>query len=337
MPRFALVPRLLCSRPLTKGFRYLYRYTRAGAYRHNETLWPLVKVRREGSERLVACDLFGVKGPGTVPMDDVPRDIAGDAHLILSGPSVAQIDYAQCRLGAVMGVNGSIALRRQHPTLSFDYYAMLDAGFVKRRRDLVAEVLSQDLLLFVTPEVYRWIAFLFAADAIRCRIVLFEEVHQRALQARATPEALEAQLANDPELVLFDARNPQHAHGFSLNPARGLFGGGTVAYTGLQLLAWMGARTLYLHGLDLTASAGPRFYESAGAQLATALDRQFAGHIEPAFRQASRLLSARGVKVYNLSAGSRLADDVFEKCHWSCLLNQGESPPSPHLLSGLTS
>ncbi|NMK48983.1 hypothetical protein [Achromobacter sp. Bel] len=337
MSRVALVSRLLCSRPLTKGFRYLYRYTHAGAYRHNETLWPLVKVRRDGSERLVGCDLVGVTGPATLPMDDVPRNIEGEAHLVLSGPSIAQIDYTQCRLGAVMGVNGSIALRRQHPSLRFHYYAMLDAGFVKRRRDLVAEVLSQDLLLFVTPEVYRWIAFLFAADDIRCRFALFEEVHQRALKARASPEALEAQLAQDPELVLFDARNPQHAHGFSLNPARGLFGGGTVAYTGLQLLSWMGARTVYVHGLDLTASAGPRFYESAGGQLATALDRQFAGHIEPAFREASRLLSARGVKVYNLSPGSRLGDDVFEKRHWSCLLNQAESPPSPHLLSGLTS
>lgn len=336
MTRFALVPRLLRSRPLTKGFRYLYRYTRDGAYRHNETLWPLVKVRRDGRERLVACDLVGVRGPATLPMAQVPQDITGDAHLILSGPSVAQIDYARCRLGTVMGVNGSIALRRAHPTLRFHYYAMLDAGFVKRRRDLVADVLSQDLLLFVTPEVYRWISFLFDAKTVRCRIALFEEVHQRALQARAQPHELETQLADDAELVLFDAHHPQHAHGFSLNPARGLFGGGTVAYTALQLLAWMGARTLYLHGLDLTATAGPRFYEHPGAQLATALDRQFAGHIEPAFRQASRLLTERGVKVYNLSTDSRLGDDVFEKRHWSCLLNQGESPPSPQRLAGLS-
>ncbi|WYX11115.1 hypothetical protein WJ978_08975 [Achromobacter xylosoxidans] len=69
--------------------------------------------------------------------------------------------------------------------MRFDYYAMLDAGFVRRRRDLVAQVLSQDLLLFVTPEVYRWIAFLFDARRIRCSIALFEEVHQRAQQPRA--------------------------------------------------------------------------------------------------------------------------------------------------------
>jgi KDO transferase-3 len=239
---------------------------------------------------------------------------------------VAQIDYARCPLGVAMGVNGSIALRRGQPTLRFDYYAMLDAGFVRRRRDLVAEVLAQDLTLFVTPEVYRWIAFLFDRQSVRCRIALFEEVHQRALRPRARPEELEAQSAADPGLVLFDARHPVHAHGFSLDPPRGLFGGGTVAYTALQLLAWLGAKTVYLHGLDLTAAAGPRFYESAAAQLPTALDRQFPGHIEPAFRRAGRLLAERGIKVYNLSPASRLGGDVFEKRHWSCLLSPAAAP-----------
>ncbi|MCH1995863.1 hypothetical protein L7Q78_24015, partial [Achromobacter xylosoxidans] len=104
---------------------------------------------------------------------------------------------------------------------------------------------------------------------------------------------------------------------------RGLFGGGTVAYTALQLLAWLGAPTVYLHGLDLTSAAGPRFYEHGGAALATALDRQFDGHIEPAFRRAAALLAARGVKVYNLSEASRLGPDVFEKRHWRCLLPPG--------------
>ncbi len=315
-----LIPRLLRSRPLTKGLRYCYRHTRSAQYRHNETLWPFVAVQRDTQERLTGCRLRGVQGPPTTPLEQLPRGIGADAHLILSGPSVARIDYARVRLDATMGVNGSIALRRQHPSLHFDYYAMLDAGFVNRRRELVAEVLAQDLTLFVTPEVYRWIGFLFDRRSVRCRIALFEEVHQRALQPRARPDELEARLAGDPGLVLFDARNPAHAHGFSLDPPRGLFGGGTVAYTGLQLLAWLGAKTIYLHGLDLTAEAGPRFYESAASQLSTALDRQFSGHIEPAFRQASRLLRERGIKVYNLSPASRLGDEVFEKRDWSCLL-----------------
>ena len=126
------------------------------------------------------------------------RRPAGDvAHLILSGPSVADIGYSELDLPAVMGVNGSIALRRSHPHLRFAYYAMLDAGFVSRRRDLVADVLAQDLLLFVTPEVLRGIAQLFSPDDIRCRIAVFEEVHQRAYLPRAQPEQLARTLRDD--------------------------------------------------------------------------------------------------------------------------------------------
>ena len=249
------------------------------------------------------------------------RRPAGDvAHLILSGPSVADIGYSELDLPAVMGVNGSIALRRSHPHLRFAYYAMLDAGFVSRRRDLVADVLAQDLLLFVTPEVLRGIAQLFSPDDIRCRIAVFEEVHQRAYLPRAQPEQLARTLRDDPDLVLFDAHAPIHPLGFSLDPARGLFGGGTVAYSALQLLVWLGFRTLYLHGLDLRgASVSPRFYESADARLPSALDRQFDSHIRPAFRDASRLLGARGLRIYNLSPGSALDESVFPKRHWTTL------------------
>ena len=62
---------------------------------------------------------------------------------------------------------------------------MLDAGFVSRRRDLVADVLAQDLLLFVTPEVLRGIAQLFSPDDIRCRIAVFE----KCTSARTCPRA----------------------------------------------------------------------------------------------------------------------------------------------------
>lgn len=222
-----LLSRLLSSRPLAKGLRMLYRHTRPPAQRHNAVLWPFVRVQRDPAGRLSGCALRGATGPGLLPLAMVARRITAAAHLILSGPSVARIDYDQCVLETVMGVNGSIALRQRHPGLRFDYYAMLDAGFVRRRRDLVAQVLSQDLLLFVTPEVYRWIAFLFDARRIRCSIALFEEVHQRAQQPRADPDALARELEGDAGLVLFDAHHPEHAHGFSLDPPRGLFGGGT--------------------------------------------------------------------------------------------------------------
>ena len=143
-------------------------------------------------------------------------------------------------------------------------------------------------------------------------------MHQRAYLPRAQPEQLARTLRDDPDLVLFDAHAPIHPLGFSLDPARGLFGGGTVAYSALQLLVWLGFRTLYLHGLDLRgASVSPRFYESADARLPSALDRQFDTSGLPFATPAG--CSARGLRIYNLSPGSALDESVFPKRHWTTL------------------
>jgi len=312
---------ILASRVATWMMRRLYRYSHPRAMRHNQALWPLVKVRRDQRGRLVECVIRGVSpSPALADLDLEPRHPGQTAHLILSGPSVAEIDYDRLTLDYVMGVNGSIALQARHPNLRFDYYAILDTGFMDKRRHLVDQILAQDLLLLCTPEVVKWIALRIPPRRIGCRLGVFEEVHQRALCPRPTPQALAAQLAGDPDLVLFDAYRPVHAHGYSLDVRRGLFGGGTVAYSALQFLTWLGFSRIYVHGLDLKdAHNRPRFYETDKDKAGTALTRQFASHIEPAFRDAGALLRSRGVQVYNLSLDSALGEDVFPKLDWRTL------------------
>lgn len=318
-----MLNRLLASRPVTRLLRYAYRYTHPRSMRHNQSLWPLVSVRRDERSRLLECRIRGTSyTPPLVDLDEVQRHPNASCHLILSGPSVAQIDYSRLDLGQVMGVNGSIALQARFPDLRFDYYAMLDTGFMSRRRHMVDQILSQDLLLFTTPEAVKWIALNVPAKRIACRLAVFEEVHQRTMLPRPSPAQLTEQLRGDPDLILFDANRPVHAHGFSLDVRRGLFGGGTVAYNALQCLVWLGFGRIYIHGLDMkNAASQPRFYETEKDRLSTALDRQFAGHIEPAFRDASVLLRSRGVQVYNLSMDSALGDDVFQKIDWRTLIS----------------
>lgn len=321
-----MLNRILASRAVSKLFRYAYRYSHPRNMRHNQALWPLVAVRRDADARLIQCTIKGVRHtPATVDLGQEPRRDGLACHLILSGPSVGDIDYGRLRLDSVMGVNGSIALQSRHPDLRFHYYAMLDAGFMARRRHLVEQVLRQDLLLLLTPEALKWIAQHIPAADIACRLAVFEEVHQRALTPKPSPEELAAQLQDDPDLILFDAYNPVHPHGYSLDIRRGMFGGGTVAYNALQFLTWLGFGRIYLHGLDLTDAADkPRFYETGQDRLGTALSRQFASHIQPAFRDASALLRKRGVQVYNLSPHSALGEDIFPKLDWHTLV-----PPMP--------
>ncbi|WP_283147479.1 hypothetical protein [Silvimonas soli] len=320
---------LLTARPVVKFLRYAYRYSHGADMRHNAPIWPYVKLQRDARGRLTGCTVRGATQPALVNLDTLPRDASGPCHLILSGPSVAGIDYNQLSLPHAMGVNGSIALRERYPQLRFDYYAMLDAGFVRKRQHLVRQILGEDLLLFVTPEVLRWIVHLFEPAQIVCRIAVFEEVHQRVGLRKPTPEQLEAEFKDDTELVLFDAWNEVHAHGFSFDITRGLFGGGTVAYSALQFLVWLGYREIYIHGLDLSeANTTPRFYETAGKQLGSALSRQFVGHIQPAFSDAAALLKARNVQVYNLSLDSALSEDIFPKLDWHTLIPSSLAPRS---------
>jgi hypothetical protein len=214
-----------------------------------------------------------------------------------------------------MGVNGTISLRDRHD-VSFEFYCIVDAGFVRKRPDLVARVIQEDLLLFTTPLVLCYIAQCFPLDQMRCRIFLIEDVLYPACKRSLRHRDLLAVQANS-DAVLFDEAAPL---GFSMNLKRGVIDGRTVAYTALQALVWLGFDQVFLHGLDLLdATHTPRFYETADSMQASSLDAQFDAFIEPSFRGASTLLRSLGVKVKNLSPNSALDAAIFEKIDWRTL------------------
>lgn len=295
-------------------FKLLYRWTHSRAFRHNERLWHGVKIERDARGFIAGMTI----GNRTLPLanaDHLPLPSEA-CHLIASGPSVNDIDYDELALRSVLGVNGAIALQDKH-RLRFDYYCIVDSGFVRKRPDLVARIVQEPLVLFATPLVLWHIAQCFALERMRCRIFLIEDVlrpvRRRALSMR---ELFSAQPSA--ELVMFDE---QRALGFSLNVKRGAFDSRTVAYTGLQVLTSLGFKEIFLHGLDLRDAAHtPRFYETRADMQPTALDRHFTPFIEPSFRHAAALLKQRGVRVMNLSAASALGADIFEKVDWHALI-----------------
>jgi Kdo-III transferase WaaZ len=308
--------RLTPARRLSNTFfKLLYRWTHSNAYRHNERLWRDVAITRDASGYLAGISIGGRE----IPVENARnRTVAQSAacHLIATGPSVNEIDYDALDLHHVMGVNGAIALQDRH-TIPFEFYCIVDAGFVRNRPDLVARVIQEDLTLFTTPLVLWYIAQYLPLDPIRCRIFLIEDiqspVRRRSLRTR---DLLDVQANAD--AVLFDEATPL---GFSMNLRRGVFDGRTVAYTALQALVWLGFDKVLLHGLDLVdATHTPRFYETAESMLPSSLDAQFGAFIEPSFRGASALLGKLGVNVKNLSPQSALGAAIFEKIDWRSLI-----------------
>ncbi len=301
-------------------FKLLYRWTHSRAFRHNERLSHGVSIKRDACGFLERMAIGGHE----LPMENRQGLFAsrkGPCHLIATGPSVNEIDYTALALHEVMGVNGAIALQDRQ-RIRFDYYCIVDAGFVRKRPDLVARVVQERLTLFATPLVLWYIAQYFPLARLRCRIVLIEDIQypvgKRALR---TPELISAH--RGPELVMFDE---DRTLGFSLNAMRGIFDGRTVAYTGLQICHSLGFDTIFLHGLDLrNAARTPRFYETLENMQPSALDDDLESFIRPAFRHAVALLKGRGVRVVNLSPDSALGADILDTCDWRALLHGAEA------------
>jgi hypothetical protein len=311
------------STPLRRArntfFKLLYRYTHPRAFRHNERLGFGVRLERDAAGRLTGMSIDGqhLQCVNGIPFS--ARDVA-QCHLIATGPSVNAIDYDALPMRRVMGVNGAIALRRKYD-LRFDYYCIVDAGFVRNHGELVDLIVAEPLTLFATPTVLWHIAQRCAPSQMRCRVFLLDEMLFPAGRGALGAEQLRASYG--PASLAWFGSNEAGPLGFSLDIRHGVFEGRTVAYTGLQVLASLGYRRIYLHGLDLVdAARTPRFYEQPGAMQPSHLDAHLHDVIAPSFRHAGALLRRRGVQVMNLSMVSALGEDVLPKLRWQALVQE---------------
>ena len=297
--------------------RKLFRLLRSRTQRHNQHLWPFVRIWRDRTGVISGFRAFGRSLPLT-PLAQGYDRADETVHLILSGPSVAQIPYDQLDIRVAMGVNGAIALARKFD-LPFKYYCIIDQNFVRERIELVREIVSRDLTLYVFPEVLCYIMQGIAQDQIRCRICVIEMISERAYQRSTAPAVLKRIAAASPDVQLLDAKL---GLGYSFDASLGVFDADTVAYAALQVLVSGGARQVYVHGLDLTVQNGLRFYGEGDRPQTSRLTRNFPHLIEPSFRFAAEQWRARGVSVFNLSPVSALSPDIIERLDWQAFLKE---------------
>lgn len=210
--------------------RKLFRMLRSRTQRHNQHLWPFVRIWRNPAGVICGFRAFGRSVPIT-PLEQ-GYDPDDEMHLILSGPSIAEIPYDRLDIRAAMGVNGSIALARKF-NLQFKYYCIIDQNFVRDRIDLVREIVACDLTLYVLPDVLRYIMQGIAQEEIRCRICIIEFISERAYQRSAAPAVLKRMVAASPDLRLLDAKQ---GLGYSFDASLGVFDADTVAYVALQVM-----------------------------------------------------------------------------------------------------
>jgi KDO transferase-3 len=307
--------RKIGDQPLDRFWRKCYAMFRSRRMQHNRHLWPYVSIGRDEQGAINTFSAFG-RQVALTPLHQAFRERHDTVHMILSGPSVGEIQYDRLPIQAAMGVNGSISLARQFD-IPFKYYCVIDQNFVRGRIDLMREVVARDLTLFVTPDVLRYMVQGLPPEHYKCRVCVVELVSERAFLPHSRPEELTALAQSNPAMSVFDA---QRSLGYSFDLAHGVFDADTVAYAALQILVAGGVDHIYMHGLDLGFSGARRFYNEAQPENSR-LVRNFDRLIEPSFSQAAALLKARGVRLFNLSMNSALSDRVIPKIDWRTLVS----------------
>lgn len=85
-------------------FKQIYRYTHLRSYRHNENLWPYMKIGRARSGEINKLEYRGQ----SVPIADLSSlKVFRAGTLAATGPSVREIDLPNPSPVPAFGVNGS--------------------------------------------------------------------------------------------------------------------------------------------------------------------------------------------------------------------------------------
>lgn len=288
-------------------FKQIYRYTRARSLRHNENLWPWMKITRAASGEIATLRYKGQPVP-LADLSALKESASGDILLTATGPSVNTLDFSCFPPMPAMGVNGAWSLHQQ---VGFRFYLIVDMGFIDQKFALIAEIIaSPDITLFTTAHGVARLIDRFTLAAIRCQLAVIEDAAMPVYQHKRAAAVLREHFRHDAQVHFLAGRDDI---AFSADIRRGIFDAGTVVYWALQLLAYIGFRRIFIIGLDMNGFEQPRFYESADDKQPSLLQDNLHKVIVPGFQLASQCLAQRGVRVINLSPHSAIDSSIFPK------------------------
>lgn len=288
-------------------FKQLYRYSHPRSYRHNENLWPYVKINRASTGDISALKINGQPIP-VVDLSSLKNKFQGDLLFIASGPSVNETDFSQLSTIPAMGVNGSISIREN---INFLFYVIIDMTFIDQRPLIIQEIISrEDFYFFTTMHGILKITNEFGHHKIKCKICLIEDACYKIYQSCLSDKNTKEQYQQSPTII-FDKNNEHIA--FNKDIRTGIFDSGTVAYWALQIIFFLGFERIIMAGLDMNNFNKPRFYESTTEISPSFLESKLHTSIIPSFRLASCIFKENDISVINLSKNSAIDSSIFHK------------------------
>lgn len=292
--------------------KQIYRYTHKRNMRHNENLWPFVKILRNEQGEIIN---FSYKGQDIqlTSLTDLHHRYQGEVLVSATGPSVKNIDFSKLPSSVtIAGVNGAWHL---HEKLDFSLYFVVDMTFIDRQMALLGQVIScENITLFTTVMGVVKLINKFTYEKIKCRIAIIEDICYETYKPSIKRNEIGHILKNNPNII-FSASHPDIA--FSCDIRNGVVDAGTVVYWALQTLFFMGFSKIYIVGLDMNNFSQPRFYEKSENMLPSFLGDKVHDMVIPAMGLASRIFSENDIHVLNLSPQSAIPSSVFTRKDFS--------------------
>jgi len=287
--------------------KQIYRYTHPRSMRHNENLWPYIKIQRD--EFGAISELFYKSSQ--IPLQklsDLRGRYNGRVLLIATGPSIKKIDFSSIPKLPTVGVNGAWNL---HEEVDFNIYIIVDMTFIDNRPDFLEQIIAkQDLTLFTTVHGIIKIVERFSLNNIKCKLVVIEDKCYKVYEKKISSDNVKKTFTCHHD-ILFLKNSDSIAFNYDIRT--GIFDAGTVVYWSLQILVFLGFSKIYIAGLDMNNFSKPRFYETTDNMLPSFLNEKLHDIIIPAFTLASQALRNKNIEVINLSQDSAIPSYIFPK------------------------
>lgn len=290
---------------LTKQF---YRYSHKRNMRHNENLWPFVKIQRD-SEGEITTFTYKNEPVNIIRLSSLAHEYTGEVLLTATGPSVNTLNFSRLPESVIKaGVNGAWHL---NDILRFNLYFVVDMTFIDHHTSVMEGLCNdQNITLFTTMMGIVKLIEQFGTSNIVCQIAILEDICYQTYQPSIKKEDIYKIFKNDSDVAF---SSDQNHIAYSKDIRRGVFDAGTVVYWALQTLGYLGFQKIYIAGLDMSNFNDPRFYEDKTNKRPSFLENKVKDTVIPALQLASQILSEMGVSVINLSPQSAVPESIFPK------------------------
>lgn len=296
--------------------KQIYRYTHKRNMRHNENLWPFIKLSRNETGEICVLKYKG-QNINLATLTSLQDRFEGEILIAASGPSIKQINFDKLSSSVVTAaVNGAWHLNNK---LHFSLYFVVDMTFIDRQTAILKQVIgSKDVVLFTTVMGIVKLINRFSYENIQCKICIIEDICYKTYKPSIKRTDLHQALADVPGIIFSDT----HANiAFSCDVRRGVVDAGTVMYWALQIIYFLGFNKIYIAGLDMNNFNQPRFYENSNTMLPSFLGDKVNNIVLPALTLASNILKKDNITVINLSPQSAIPDLVFQRKDFTDVFN----------------